>query len=118
MLSSYLPIFVVLTIATFLALLILILSTIVGNRKPTKVKLMPYECGVDPIGSARSRFSIRFFIIAMLFIIFDIEVVFLYPWAIIFKDLKLFGLVEMGVFILILAFGLIYVWRKGALEWE
>ncbi len=118
MLSSYLPIFVVLTLATLLALLILILSTIIGNRKPTKVKLMPYECGVDPIGSARSRFSIRFFIIAMLFIIFDIEVVFLYPWAIIFKDLKLFGLVEMGVFILILGFGLTYVWRKGALEWE
>ena len=118
MLSSYLPIFVVLTLATLLALLILILSAIIGNRKPTNVKLMPYECGVYPIGSARSRFSIRFFIIAMLFIIFDIEVVFLYPWAIIFKDLKLFGLVEMGVFILILAFGLIYVWRKGALEWE
>ncbi len=118
MLSSYIPIFVVLAIAAILALLIVILSTIVGNRKPSKIKLMPYECGVDPIGTARSRFSVKFFIIAMLFIIFDIEVVFLYPWAIIFKDLKLFGLIEMGIFILILAFGLIYVWRKGALEWE
>ena len=118
MLSSYIPIFVVLAIAAILALLIVILSTIVGDRKPSKIKLMPYECGVDPVGTARGRFSVKFFIIAMLFIIFDIEVVFLYPWAIIFKDLKLFGLVEMGIFILILAFGLIYVWRKGALEWE
>ncbi len=118
MLSSYIPIFVVLAIAVILAFLILILSTIIGNRKPSKIKLMPYECGMDPIGTSRSRFSVKFFIIAMLFIVFDIEVVFLYPWAVIFKDLKLFGLIEMGIFILILAFGLIYVWRKGALEWE
>ncbi len=118
MLSTYIPIFVILAIATILALMIICLSTIVGNRKPSKIKLMPYECGVDPVGTARGRFSVKFFIIAMLFIIFDIEVIFLYPWAIIFKDLRLFGLVEMGIFILILVIGLIYVWRKGALEWE
>ena len=85
MLSSYIPIFVVLIIATGLALLILVLSTIVGNRKPTQIKLMPYECGLDPIGSARGRFSIKFFIIALLFIVFDILVIAFPPFK---KKLK------------------------------
>ena len=76
------------------------------------------ECGMDPIGDARRPFSVKFYIIAMLFIIFDIEAVFLYPWAVIFKELKIFGLVEMAVFIFILLVGFIYVWKKGALEWE
>ncbi|MFH1624392.1 MAG: NADH-quinone oxidoreductase subunit A, partial [Pseudomonadota bacterium] len=85
---------------------------------PTPQKMMPYECGVDPIGTARRRFSVKFYIIAMLFIIFDIEAVFLYPWAVVFKDLKVFGFIEMGIFIVILFIGLIYAWKKGALEWE
>jgi NADH-quinone oxidoreductase subunit A len=118
MLKEYFPLLVVLAMTIGLAFIIIILSTILGTRKPTKTKLMPYECGMEPIGSARGRFSIKFFIIAMLFIIFDIEVIFLYPWAVIFRELKLFGFVEMGIFILILFLGLIYVWRKGALEWE
>jgi len=118
MLSEYLPLFVAIAITSLLAILILILSTIIGRKKLTKTKLMPYECGMDPIGTARGRFSVKFFIIAILFIIFDIEIIFLYPWAVIFRELKLFGFVEMAIFILVLFLGLIYVWRKGALEWE
>lgn len=118
MLRQYFPLLIVFAITTILAFLIIFLSTLLGTRKPTKTKLMPYECGMEPIGTARGRFSVKFFIIAMLFIIFDIEIIFLYPWAVIFKDLKLFGFLEMGIFILILFLGLVYVWRKGALEWE
>jgi NADH-quinone oxidoreductase subunit A len=90
----------------------------VGLKKPTPVKLSPYECGMPPVGTARDRFSIKFYIIAMLFILFDIEAVFLYPWAVEFRKLGMFGFVEMGVFIAILLVGYIYVWKKGALEWE
>jgi NADH-quinone oxidoreductase subunit A len=80
-------------------------------------KLMPYECGVDPIGDARDRFSVRFYIVAMLFLVFDVETIFLFPWAIIYDKLALFGLVEMLVFIGILVVGYYYAWKKGALEW-
>jgi NADH-quinone oxidoreductase subunit A len=79
---------------------------------------MPYECGMDPIGNARRRFSVRFFLIGMLFIVFDIELIFLFPWAAIYDKLKMFGFVEMLIFVLVLLVGLIYVWKKGALEWE
>ena len=116
--SDYIPIFAFLVVALGFAAVTIGLSSIVGTKKPSRVKLMTYECGVDPIGSARRRFSVKFFIVAMLFIIFDIEAVFLYPWAVIFKDLKVFGFIEMGVFIAVLFVGLIYVWKKGALEWE
>jgi NADH-quinone oxidoreductase subunit A len=100
------------------AVFIIVLSTLVVRRKPSAQKVMPYECGMDPVGSARRRFSVKFFVIAILFVIFDIEAVFLYPWAVIFRDLRLFGLIEMAVFIGVLLLGLFYVWRKGALEWE
>jgi NADH-quinone oxidoreductase subunit A len=80
--------------------------------------MIPYECGMDPFGEARARFSIKFYLVAVLFIIFDIEAVFLYPWAVIFRELKIFGLMEMAVFIAILLVGFVYVWKKGALEWE
>ena len=79
---------------------------------------MPYECGMDPIGDARRRFSIRFFLIGMLFIVFDIELTFLFPWAVIYDKLHIFGFIEMLIFVLVLALGLAYVWIKGALEWE
>lgn len=118
MLESYLPIFIFFIVLVIVAIGIVVLSTIIVRRKPSQEKLMPYECGIDPIGSARRRFSVKFFIIAMLFIIFDIEAVFLYPWAVIFKELRIFGLVEMAIFIIVLLLGLIYVWKKGALEWE
>ncbi len=116
--SDYFPVFVFLLIAVGFPVMIIALSSIVGPRKPSPEKLMPYECGVDPIGSARKRLSVKFYIVAMLFVVFDIEAIFLYPWAVIFKDLGVFGVVEMGLFIVILFVGLIYAWKKGVLEWE
>jgi len=118
MLESYLPILILIAIALIFALASVTLSGVIGMRKPTAVKLAPYECGMPPVGTARERFSVKFYIIAMLFILFDIEAVFLYPWAVMFKRLGLFGFVEMGVFIAILLVGYAYVWKKGALEWE
>lgn len=118
MFSNYLAILIFLVVAIGMAVAIIILSYLLGPRKLNPEKLMPYECGMDPIGSARRRFSIKFFVVAMLFIIFDIEAVFLYPWAVIFKDLKFFGFIEMAIFIVVLVIGLAYVWKKGALEWE
>jgi NADH-quinone oxidoreductase subunit A len=118
MLIEYLPIFIFFVVAVGFALVTIFLSAILGKRKITPQKMIPYECGMDPIGEARKPFSVKFYIIAMLFIIFDIEVVFLYPWAVIFRDIKIFGLMEMAVFIAILLVGFVYVWKKGALEWE
>ena len=118
MLDIYLPILVLIAIALAFALGSVIFSRLVGQKKPSAVKLAPYECGMPLIGTARERVSVKFYIIAMLFILFDIEAVFLYPWAVVFKKLGLFGFAEMGVFIAILLIGYIYVWKKGALEWE
>jgi NADH-quinone oxidoreductase subunit A len=118
MLESYLPILVLIAIALMFALGSVIFSFLIGPKKPSAVKLAPYECGMPLVGTARQRFSVKFYIVAMLFILFDIETVFLYPWAVVFKDLGMFGFVEMGVFILILLVGYVYVWKKGALEWE
>jgi NADH-quinone oxidoreductase subunit A len=118
MLGAYLPIILLGAVAVAFGLGSIIFSSLVGQKKPSPVKLQPYECGCEPVGSAQERFSIKFYIIAMLFILFDIEAVFLYPWAVLFKRLGMFGLVEMGVFIVILFVGYIYVWKKGALEWE
>ena len=118
MLDSYLPILVVVGFALAFALGSVIFSRLIGMKKPSEVKLAPYECGMPLIGMAEDRFSIKFYVIAMLFILFDIEVVFLYPWAVMFKRLGIFGFIEMGVFISILIVGFIYVWKKGALEWE
>ena len=94
------------------------LSVFFGPRKPTKVKMQPFECGTESIGTVRQRFSVRFYLVALLFIVFDVEVVFLYPWAVLYRQLGLLGLVEMVVFMAVLGVGLAYVWRKGALEWE
>ena len=123
MLGVYLPIIILLAVAGVFGLASLTFSSLIGQKKPSKVKLSPYECGCEPVGTARERFSIKFYIIAMLFILFDIECVFLYPWAVIFKKFIkagfgafVFG--EMMVFIIILFVGYIYVWKKGALEWE
>jgi len=118
MLDSFLPILVLILVALAFAVGSVVMSGLIGQKKPTAVKLAPYECGMPPVGSARERFSVKFYIIAMLFIVFDIEAVFLYPWAVMFKRLGMFGFVEMGVFIAILLIGYIYVWKKGALEWE
>ena len=122
MIENYFPILIVLVLVAGFAFVSLILTHFIGPKIPNAVKMMPYESGVDPVGETRIRFSIRFFLIALLFIIFDIEIVFLYPWAVVFKDFLstsgAFIFFEMVVFLAILVFGFVYVWRTGALEWE
>ena len=93
------------------------MSQLVSSKKYNKVKLEPYECGIEPSTDARDRYSIRYYLVAMLFVIFDVETVFMFPWAVIFNKLMLFGLIEMFVFIFILVVGYYYAWKKGALEW-
>lgn len=122
-LSNFLPLLILLVIAVLLAFTLVGLSWILGPKKPSAAKLAPYECGVTPVGSARERFPVKFYLIAMLFIVFDIETVFLYPWAVTFSHivhhgLQMFYLFEMILFVVILFVGYIYVWRKGAFEWE
>ena len=97
---------------------LLALSTILGPRNPTPQKLLPYECGIIPTEEAKGRYPVRFATIAMLFIIFDIEVVFMYPWAVALDQLQLFGLIEMIVFIAILGVAYVYIWGRGGLEWD
>ena len=94
------------------------LSAWVGVKRPSREKLSPYECGIPPVGNARERFSISFYLVGMLFILFDVEAAFLYPWAVVYKDLKWFGFVEMFLYIVILLAGYLYIWKKGALEWS
>lgn len=118
MLTEYLPILVLTLIAAAFVSATMFLSSRLGPQKPDLVKLSPYECGITPVGTARERFSVKFYLVAMLFIIFDIEVVFLYPWAVVFQNLRVFGLMEMATFIFVLLLGFLYVWRKGGLEWE
>jgi NADH-quinone oxidoreductase subunit A len=120
-LGDYLPLLIVLLLGGFIASLLVVLSWILGPKHLTKEKLMPYECGVNPIGNAHERFPVKYYLVAMLFIIFDIETVFLYPWAVTFRSgviAKPFELSEMIVFMIILFVGYVYVWKKGALDWE
>ena len=114
---GYIPIIIFFVIAAALPFVLLGLSRLLQRQVFGRDKLMPYECGVEPIGDARERFSVRFYIVAMLFLVFDVETIFLFPWAIIYDKLALFGLVEMLLFIGILVVGYYYAWRKGALEW-
>jgi len=116
--AAFIPILMMVIVATGFAVATLAASHFLGKRVNDPAKLLPYECGVTPVGTARERFHTRFYLVAMLFIVFDIETVFIYPWAVVFKQLAVFGLIEMGVFIAILLAGLVYVWGKGALEWD
>jgi NADH-quinone oxidoreductase subunit A len=118
MLEVYFPMFLLIFVVIGMALAMLALSYLFGKKVRTKAKLSTYECGNPPFEDARARFSVKFYLIAILFIIFDIEVVFLYPWAVIYRKLGLFGLIEMGIFILILLAGYFYIIKKGALKWE
>jgi len=118
MLSAWAPILVFMILVTGFALVSVIGSVILGMRKPTPAKQAPYECGMQPVGTARERFSVKFYLVAMLFLLFDIEAVFLFPWAVVYRDLKLFGFFEMLLFIAVVLAGYVYVWKKGALEWE
>ena len=117
MLNAYIPIFLFLLVAIGFACFTLIISQLVQSKKYNKVKLEPYECGIEPQTDARDRYSVRYYLIAMLFVIFDVETVFMFPWAVIFDKLLLFGLIEMLVFIFILVVGYYYAWQKGANEW-
>lgn len=118
MLNEYLAIVVLLVLATGLAGLVVLIGHLFGPRRPTRRKGMTYESGMRPIGPGTRRMPVRFYLVAVLFIIFDIEVIFFLPWAVVFRQLGLFGLVEMLIFITILLVGYVYVWKKGALEWE
>lgn len=124
-LNAYLPILLMFVVAAGFAVGNIALSTFVGQRKRTRTKLMPYECGKDPVGSARERFSVKFYLIAMIFILFDIELIFMMPWAVVFKSLSALGgqmrtviFVEMMLFVVLLLVGYVYVWKKGLFEWS
>ena len=118
MLQDYLPIAVLILIATGFAVAVVIVGHLFGPKRPTEAKLATYESGMKPIGPGTRRFPVRFYLVAVLFILFDIEVVFFLPWAVTFRQLGVFGLIEMFVFILILLVGYAYAWKKGALDWE
>lgn len=118
MLDAYVPILLFVLIAIGFAVFTLLFSRLVHAEKTHPVKLEPYECGIEPLTDARDRYSIRYYLIAMLFVIFEVETVFLFPWAVALDRLALFGLIEMLVFLAILVVGYAYAWRKGALEWQ
>jgi len=116
--TAYLPILIAMTIAVGFVVVVMLLSSLVVPMRRNAVKNSPYECGIEPVGDARGRFSVKFYLVAVLFILFDIEAVFLYPWAVSFRQLGLYGLVEMALFIVILFIGYVYLLKKRALEWE
>ena len=118
MLKDFLPIIILIVLSTVLAGVVILIGHWFGPHRPTLRKSLPYESGMRPIGPGSRRMPVRFYLIAVLFILFDIEVVFFLPWAVVFRKLGLFGLAEMLVFIGILLVGYIYAWKKGALEWE
>ena len=115
---EYVAIALMVVLSTVVALIAIGLGTIFGPKKHSEAKAMPYESGMNPYGEGTRRMPIRFYLIAVLFILFDIEVVFFLPWAVVFRQLGLFGLIEMAIFIAILLVGYVYAWKKGALEWE
>lgn len=115
--QNYVPIFIFAGVVAVLIPITLILAKLVRPVNPQRVKLMPYECGVDPVGDSRQRYTVRFYIVAILFVLFDVETVFLFPWAVQYKLLGMFGFIEMMVFLAILIVGYVWIWKKGALEW-
>lgn len=118
MIEQYLPIGMMIAFALAFGLVLVNINRWIGPKRPSDEKMSTYESGMEPVKSARERFSVKFYMVAMLFIIFDIEIVFMYPWAVKFRELGLFGLVEMLVFIGILLVGYLYIWKKGALRWH
>ena len=117
MLDAYIPVFLFILVALGFAIFTLMVAGLVHPSRYNRVKLQPYECGIEPLTDARDRYSVRYYLVAMLFVIFDVETVFMFPWAVIMDELALFGLIEMLVFLFILVVGYVYAWRKGALEW-
>ncbi len=114
----YLPVLIQFVIGLAVAAGLVGAGVLVGQRVKNRVKQSPYECGITPTGTAKDRFSVKFYLVAMLFILFDIEAIFLYPWAVVFRELKMFAFVEMAIFICIVLAGFFYIWKKGALDWS
>ena len=118
MLGEYLPILLFLMVSSIIGIALLVLGNLLGPQRPESEKLSPYECGFEAFEDARMQFDVLYYLIAILFIAFDLEIAFVFPWAVIFRDLGVTGLVEMGIFLGLLVLGFVYVWKKGALEWE
>jgi len=118
MLAEYLPILIFLAVAGALGLLLLTLGFLLGPRRPDPEKLSPYECGFEAFEDSRMKFDVRYYLVAILFIVFDLEIAFLFPWAVALDTIGVVGLAAMGVFLLVLVVGFVYEWKKGALEWD
>ena len=116
--DTYFPVLVQIALAVLVAGALVAISYFIGKRVKDRVKDSPYECGIAPTGSARERFSVKFYLVGIVFILFDIEAVFLYPWAVVYRELKMFAFVEMLLFIVLVLVGFFYVWKKGALDWS
>src|SRR6202045_5277645 len=114
----YFPVLLQAVIAMTIAGALLLISFLLGKKVRNRVKDMPYECGIAPTGSARERFSVKFYLVGIVFILFDIEAVFLYPWAVVYRQLKMFAFAEMFLFVVLIVCGFFYVWKKGALDWS
>lgn len=117
-LAEYWPILLFIAVAVGLGLVLLVIGLLAGPRRPDADKLSPYECGFEAFEDARMRFDVRYYLLAIIFIIFDLEIAFLFPWAVVFQKIGLTALIEMALFLLLLVIGFAYVWKKGALEWE
>ena len=118
MLANYLPVLIFLAIAGGLGVMLLLLGFLLGPQRPDSEKLSPYECGFEAFEDSRMKFDVRYYLVAILFIIFDLEIAFFFPWAVSLDKVGLFGLASMGVFLFLLTIGFIYEWKKGALEWD
>ena len=118
MLENYLPILIFMAVALVFGVIPLLLGSLVGPRRPNQAKDAPYECGFEAFEDSRMKFDVRYYLVAILFIIFDLEIAFLFPWAVVLDTIGLFGLFAMGIFLSILIIGFIYEWKKGALDWE
>lgn len=116
--EEYFPVLLQALVAMLLAAGLITVSYLLGKRVKNRVKDMPYESGIVPTGDARSRFSVKFYLVAMLFILFDIEAIFLYPWAVVYRELLMPGFVEMLIFVILILSGFFYIWKKGALDWS
>jgi NADH-quinone oxidoreductase subunit A len=116
--DTYFPVLVQIVIAVLVATGLVALSYLLGKRVKSRVKDTPYESGIAPTGSARERFSVKFYLVGIVFILFDIEAIFLYPWAVVYRELKMFAFVEMLLFIVLILSGFFYIWKKGALDWS
>jgi len=115
---AYLPILIWILLCAGLALAIVFLSHLLGRKRPTEAKLSPYECGIEPVGDARGRIPLRFYVVAVVFLVFEIEAAFLFPWAVVYRRLRFAGLVEMGLFMLVLLAAYVYLWKKRVFDWE